>query len=485
MTASVHSAWRPRQQRALRARAPIVHLDPSRRAAVRSPHRTVRPRSWALPQDGLVAALAATAVVGPRSAIAYSVLWVLAVAVSRGYEARLVPPGHEDVARIVRAAVGIAAAGAALSATAAAPLSVSTTGWLAMTAATALLSLTHRGLEWTLRARVAPEPVRVIVAGRAKDARRFRAELERPSRRPLEVIGLCVPKERVGDPVEDVKVTVGLDQLPQVALDQGAQAVIVLPCRTFSPPAVRRLSWALAEARIQLFLAPGLIDVDQRRATVLSSGSVGMVHVRAPELRGIRRTAAELASRLLAIVLVVVLIPLFVLIAIAVRLDSPGPVLYRNVRIGRGGAPFTMWKFRTMQADADARLVDLHALNEADGLLFKMHLDPRVTRLGRWLRHYSLDELPQLVNVALGTMTLVGPRPALPCEVAAYDGDVHRRLAVKPGITGLWQVSGRSDLSWAEGIRLDLAYVDNWSWALDLRILARTVRAVLRPTGAY
>jgi lipopolysaccharide/colanic/teichoic acid biosynthesis glycosyltransferase len=180
-----------------------------------------------------------------------------------------------------------------------------------------------------------------------------------------------------------------------------------------------------------------------------------------------------------------VLSPLILVTYLAIRLDSPGPALYRQTRIGRDGVGFTMLKFRTMVIDADARLAQLAVQNESDGKLFKMRRDPRITRVGSVLRKYSLDELPQLVNVVRGDMSLVGPRPALPSEVLRYDHDECRRLALKPGLTGLWQVSGRSDLSWEDSVRLDLKYVDNWSLSQDLALLVRTVRAVLSHRGAY
>jgi lipopolysaccharide/colanic/teichoic acid biosynthesis glycosyltransferase len=166
-------------------------------------------------------------------------------------------------------------------------------------------------------------------------------------------------------------------------------------------------------------------------------------------------------------------------------MGSPGPVLYRQDRVGRNGMRFPMWKFRTIVVDADRIKADLAAANEHDGHMFKLRQDPRVTPVGRFLRRYSLDELPQLVNVLLGHMSLVGPRPPLPEEVARYDQVEMRRLSVKPGLTGLWQVSGRSDLSWHETVSLDLRYVDNWSWGWDMRVMARTVRAVLDGRGAY
>lgn len=177
--------------------------------------------------------------------------------------------------------------------------------------------------------------------------------------------------------------------------------------------------------------------------------------------------------------------PLLLVTALLVRLTSRGPALFRQKRVGRAGVEFTMLKFRTMSVDAEARKADLHALDEGNGILFKLRDDPRVTRLGRHLRRFSVDELPQLVNVVRGEMSLVGPRPPLPAEVARYAIDDARRMLVKPGLTGLWQVSGRSDLTWEESMRLDLRYADNWSIALDLLILWKTARAVVGRDGAY
>jgi lipopolysaccharide/colanic/teichoic acid biosynthesis glycosyltransferase len=193
----------------------------------------------------------------------------------------------------------------------------------------------------------------------------------------------------------------------------------------------------------------------------------------------------ELAERTLAAVALVVLSPLLIAIAVLIRIDSPGPAIFRQVRAGKHGLSFSMLKFRTMSEDAEALRPELEHLSSPGCLLFKLRDDPRITRVGRVLRRYSLDELPQLVNVLRGQMALVGPRPPLLEEVEQYEPDVLRRLAVKPGITGLWQVSGRSDLSWEESVRLDLRYVDNWSLGRDAAIVARTFGAVLGHRGAY
>ena len=228
-----------------------------------------------------------------------------------------------------------------------------------------------------------------------------------------------------------------------------------------------------------------LIDVAGDRTTIRPVDGLPMLHVEHPHLRGGARVVKDLVDRAAAAMLLALLSPLLATIALWIWRDSPGPVLFRQVRVGRDGREFVMYKFRSMYLDAEARLAELRHLNEHDGVLFKIQNDPRVTPVGRWLRRFSMDELPQLFNVLRGHMSLVGPRPPLPQEVAAYPDDLRRRLAVKPGMTGLWQVSGRSDLPWEEAVRLDLRYVENWSLTLDLVILLRTMTAVLRSSGAY
>jgi lipopolysaccharide/colanic/teichoic acid biosynthesis glycosyltransferase len=190
------------------------------------------------------------------------------------------------------------------------------------------------------------------------------------------------------------------------------------------------------------------------------------------------------ADRLVAGLVLLVIAPVLLTLAIAVRIDG-GPVFYRQSRIGQHGKPFSMIKFRSMVVNADQRQSDFATDNQGCGPLFKLRQDPRVTRVGTFLRRYSLDELPQVLNVLSGSMSIVGPRPPLPEEVASYSRDAQRKLLVKPGMTGLWQISGRSDLSWEESIRLDLRYVENWSLALDALILWKTAGAVVRGTGAY
>jgi exopolysaccharide biosynthesis polyprenyl glycosylphosphotransferase len=252
------------------------------------------------------------------------------------------------------------------------------------------------------------------------------------------------------------------------------------------PELLRRLAWALEGAGVDLLVAPALTDVAGPRVNVRPVSGLPLLQIAEPEFTGMRRLLKGAVDVTGSAVLLLLLAPAFLLLGLVVRFSSPGPVFFRQVRIGRDGKPFTMYKFRSMYADAEDRLAEVRALNDhgSDGVLFKLTDDPRVTPIGRLLRRYSLDEFPQLINVLRGQMSLVGPRPPLPTEVAQYERDVHRRLLVKPGMTGLWQVSGRADLSWEETVRLDLYYVENWSVALDAEILWKTARAVLKGAGA-
>jgi exopolysaccharide biosynthesis polyprenyl glycosylphosphotransferase len=236
---------------------------------------------------------------------------------------------------------------------------------------------------------------------------------------------------------------------------------------------------------VTLLVAPRLTDISGPRIHIRPVAGLPLLNVEEPEFSGVRRIVKGGLDRFLAFFAIVLLLPVLAGIALAVAVTSRGPILFRQVRIGRHGEPFVIHKFRSMYSDAEERLAELEHLNETDGTLFKVRDDPRVTPVGRYLRRFSLDELPQFFDVLLGRMSLVGPRPPLPTEVDRYASLVRRRLVVKPGITGLWQVSGRSDLSWDESVRLDLLYVETWSLALDITIMLKTVLAVLRRRGAY
>lgn len=264
-----------------------------------------------------------------------------------------------------------------------------------------------------------------------------------------------------------------------------ADLVLVVPGTALSGERLRRLSWGLHDAGVELFVAPGLVEVSVKRLETGSAAGLSLLRVAPPVREGVQPLLKEVMDRSAALLGLLVLAPLLLVVAAAVKLSSRGPVLYLHERIGRAGRPFVMWKFRTMRVGADRQKAALTQENENDGLMFKMRRDPRVTRVGRWLRRTSLDELPQLVNVLKGDMSLVGPRPPLAEEVAHYTSVEWRRLTVRPGMTGLWQISGRSDLSWDETVQLDLSYVDNWSFTSDVDVVARTFRAVVDGRGAY
>jgi exopolysaccharide biosynthesis polyprenyl glycosylphosphotransferase len=280
-----------------------------------------------------------------------------------------------------------------------------------------------------------------------------------------------------------VPVHAGREVVPLVR-ELGADTVAVCGAASTEPGELRRLAWQLEGTGVDLVVAPQLTDIAGPRVHIRPVEGLPLLYVEEPTLSGIGWLFKNLMDRVLAAVGLAVLLPVLVTIAIAIKLSDRGPVFFRQSRVGREGETFRVWKFRTMYVDAEERLAALTDQNESDGLLFKIKNDPRITPFGRFLRASSLDELPQLINVLLGEMSLVGPRP-LPAEDGDFLGDVRRRLLVRPGITGLWQVSGRSDLSWDDAVRLDLYYVDNWSLTFDLTILWRTVGVVLRSKGAY
>jgi exopolysaccharide biosynthesis polyprenyl glycosylphosphotransferase len=418
--------------------------------------------------------------------VLFPLIWVLCVALNRAYEPRFLYVGTEEFRRVAQAAFAVAVAGALVSYAMKLELS---RGYL-LTVVTVVFTFTVafrlmlRSLLRMRRISGAGWMRRVVVAGHDDAVRDVVSELRRSRSHGHEVVGICLMDRHASAPY-DVPVTVGADRIAEAATNARADTVVVLPCHHLAPADLRRLGWELERAETQMLVAPGLLDVAHRRATVAPVGALALLHVDHAELYGLRRIVKEAFDRTAAAVALLVLLPVLACLTLAVRFDSRGPAIFRQERVGRDDRRFMLLKFRTMVVDAEARRQEVEHQNEGAGLLFKIRDDPRVTRLGRFLRRYSLDELPQLVNVLLGHMSLVGPRPPLPSEVDGYAGDVRRRLAVKPGITGLWQVSGRSDLSWDESVRLDLRYVENWSLALDVSILWRTLRAVLATDGAY
>jgi exopolysaccharide biosynthesis polyprenyl glycosylphosphotransferase len=283
----------------------------------------------------------------------------------------------------------------------------------------------------------------------------------------------------------DVPVVSGEESIAEAVRVLEADTVIVAGHHSGDNGFVRRLGWSLEETSAQMVLASGLTDVAGPRIHMRPVEGLPLIHVELPTFDGGKHVIKRTFDIVLAALALLVLAPVFAVIALLVRFDSEGPVLFRQERVGKDGRTFKIVKFRSMVPTAESDLGALMAQNEGAGVLFKMKNDPRVTRLGAILRKHSLDELPQIWNILVGDMSIVGPRPPLPREVKEYEQDVSRRLYIKPGLTGLWQISGRSDLSWKESVRLDLYYVENWSLVGDLVIMWRTMKVLLGRSGAY
>jgi len=310
-------------------------------------------------------------------------------------------------------------------------------------------------------------------------------ELKRENYHGLTVVGACVTRPGEFEQVAGVPVYGGLDDVTAAVKAFNADTVAITACPEMDGIRLRSLAWELEKTGTDLCVSPALLDVAGPRTTIRSTAGLTLLHVDHPQLQGFRLVVKDLFDRCAAAAALIMIAPLMVLLATTIRLADRGPAFFTQIRVGKDGREFRIYKFRTMVVDAEQRKAELMARSEDDGVLFKLRNDPRITAVGGHLRRWSIDELPQLFNVFLGDMSLVGPRPALPDEAAKYAVHVNRRLAVKPGITGLWQVSGRSDLSWDESVRLDLRYVENWSFALDLQILWKTVSALLQRSGAY
>lgn len=329
----------------------------------------------------------------------------------------------------------------------------------------------------------------VVIVGPQRTVEQMIRRLSNTSREhSYEVAGVCVPGARdaaLAPDLADLPVLGGIADAPAAAHAVGAEYIVLVGTEEVSLSEARRLEYELEDSGVGMIVAPTVADIALPRVAVSQVAGLPLIHVDAPTFTGPARVLKAIADRVGAVAILVVLAIPMLLIALAVRVDSPGPVLFRQRRVGLAHQPFDMLKFRTMYTDAEDRLAAILEDNEGNGVHFKMKDDPRVTRVGRVLRRFSLDELPQLLNVLKGDMSIVGPRPPLPREVELWDADVARRQLVKPGITGLWQVSGRSDLSWEETVRLDLHYTQNWTLGLDAIIVLRTAWAVIAGRGAY
>jgi exopolysaccharide biosynthesis polyprenyl glycosylphosphotransferase len=476
-----------------------LHL-PAQRTSFAAAGRTWTRRFHAalIGLDSLTAAIIAAMVVATRPEVALTsstvwaslslvALWPSLLALSGAYSERILGAGSAEFRSILQAGLVLLAGSGFLSNAAALDLS----RFFVVVALPTLVVSTLLGrctARWQLRRLRARGYCRkrVIVVGRGGAVLELVAQLRRADHAGLHVVAACVTPADQGRVGGEINLPIGgLDDVVDLAARFEADTVAVTSASDNAAQYLRRLSWQLEGTGLELLVAPGLVEVAGPRLHIRPFEGLPLLAVEQPKFEGWRRVVKSGMDRLIAACALIALLPVLVAMALAVGLTSPGPVLYRQERIGINGRSFTMLKFRSMVVDADQRLDDIRDGNISNGLLFKMRHDPRVTPVGRWMRRLSLDELPQLINVLTGSMSLVGPRPPLPSEVAQYDSSVSRRLLVKPGLTGLWQISGRSDLPWEEAVRLDLRYVENWSLAWDLSILCKTAAAVLQSRGAY
>jgi exopolysaccharide biosynthesis polyprenyl glycosylphosphotransferase len=417
--------------------------------------------------------------------------WMLALVLFRAREPRVVGIGVEEYRRVAHASLGLFGTVAIVAflfkldpargyLAVALPLGI-------------LLLLVGRRLwrGWLARQRATGRCYsNVLVVGSHRAAIAMAKRFERDTRAGFRVVGVCEPGWGSANKVLDIgghRVPVLGDEhsVLEAVARSGADTVAVSNTEFLGADGMRALAWELEASRTNLVVSSGVVDVAGTRLQVRPVAGLPLLHIDKPQYKA----AGQLHKLVFDIVgaagVLLVLSPLMVAVAVAVAVTSRGPVFYKAERIGLNGKPFAMLKFRSMVADANTKLAGLlEAQGTADTPLFKIENDPRITRVGKFIRRYSIDEIPQLINVLKGDMSLVGPRPQVAKEVALYDRAAARRLFVKPGMTGLWQVSGRSNLGWEDSVRLDLFYVENWSLLDDIAILARTVRAVLGSDGA-
>jgi len=326
---------------------------------------------------------------------------------------------------------------------------------------------------------------RAIVIGDREKAGHIAEQIVREPQSGIRIVG-AVTTHGTQDPLhDDVPVLGDFSDVLDILDSHDVDSVILSTSDAITPKRTRQFGWALDQKRINLIVAPALTDIAGPRIHTRPVAGLPLIHVDYPRFEGRDRVAKRVFDIIGSLGLIVLFSPVMLAVALAVKLTSPGPVFYSQERVGLQGRPFRMFKFRSMVVGADDQLQSLlDQQGTSDQPLFKVNDDPRITPVGSFIRRYSLDELPQFFNALMGTMSLVGPRPQREAEVALYDSDAHRRLFMKPGITGLWQVSGRSDLSWDDAIRLDLYYVENWSITSDIMVVLRTAAAIVRPNGA-
>lgn len=417
--------------------------------------------------------------------VALAEAWVLALGVVGSRSPRVLGSGREEYLRVVRATVALFGLAAIICYLVKFDLARS---YVAVTLPVGI-ALVVAG-RWLLANKLHRERAqgefqrRTLVIGARDAVIDLCRRVDRTHQAGFEVVGLCLPGgTSIPSPIDGIPVLGRIEDAADAARAHDVDAVAVTASDSATPQALKQLAWDLESTGAELVVVPALADISSPRLMITPVDGVPVVQVSPPGYTGTQHAIKRIFDVVVAtLILLVVAVPMLVL-ACLVRLTSPGPAMFRQQRIGQHGKPFTIFKLRSMRQDAEAELADV--LGGDVGVFYKPKADPRVTRLGRFLRKYSLDEFPQLLNVIKGDMSLVGPRPQVQLEVAQYDDALKRRLFVKPGLTGLWQVSGRNDLSIDQGTRLDLYYVENWSLLGDIGILFRTARAVLAPSGAY
>ena len=417
--------------------------------------------------------------------------WLGALTVYRSRDVRIIGHGMEEYKRVVGATVTLL--GCLAMACVIFEIDISR-GFFALAFPSGVLGLVVS--RWMLRHWVVAQRrkgrylFKVVVLGKAKDVKYVVNQIQRKAASGYRVVGVALNSIQ-GKPRyltingQLVPVVGDTESVVSAVGEARADAVIVAGSMKGGASYVQELGWELEESATQLILTTGLTNVAGPRIHSRPVEGLPLMHVELPQYTGARHILKRSLDITFSAAALVVLLPVFLILALLIKRDSSGPVIFRQERVGRGGEKFLMYKFRSMVETAEDDLAGLLDRNEGDGLLFKMQTDPRVTKVGRWMRKYSLDELPQFWNVFVGDMSLVGPRPPLQREVDRYKNRVHRRLYIKPGITGMWQTNGRSELNWKDGVRLDLYYVENWSLAGDLIILWRTFVQMFRPVGAY
>ncbi|HKH24673.1 MAG TPA: sugar transferase [Acidimicrobiales bacterium] len=413
-------------------------------------------------------------------------VWIGVMALAGCYDRRILGVGSEEYHRVLNGGVHFLAVVAVLHFLGSVVIARGFVGVLIPVAVVLTLLARYWLRSWLYKRRRAGHYVHpTLLVGSPTTVVDVGEHLVRSGWQGFTIVGACVDTDERQLHVyeQPVPVVGGIDDIAAALARCGADSVAITD--ESLPVDLPTLAEAVDRAGASLLVAPAIADVAGPRTVVQPVAGLPLLHVKQPAFAGPQRLVKAVIDRSVGALGLMLLMPVIVGVAVAIKIDDPGPVFFKQVRVGRDGRRFTMVKFRTMVVDAEKLLAHLEEHNETGGVLFKIREDPRITRVGRRLRRYSIDEIPQLWNLLKGEMSLVGPRPPLPSEVELYEHHVNRRLMVKPGLTGLWQVSGRSDLSWDEAVRLDLYYVDHWSPTMDVMIVLKTFSAVTRAAGAY